>query len=132
MSERETTPDFSSERIALPAVLNRNERLTRAALVLKLRRLIGKIPFADDLAAAYYCAIDPFTPLHVRAVLFAAAAYFVMPADMIPDFIAGLGFTDDATVLTTAVTLVGAHIKERHRVLARDLLLKPEPQPEPA
>ena len=40
--------------------------------------------------------------LKAKAVLFAAAAYFVMPVDMLPDVIAGLGFTDDATVLATA------------------------------
>jgi uncharacterized membrane protein YkvA (DUF1232 family) len=54
-------------------------------------------------------------------------AYFVMPVDMLPDVIAGLCFTDDATVLATALGVVGAHVKERHRAMARRLLRLPEP-----
>ena len=34
----------------------------------------------------------------MKIIFVAAMAYFIMPADMIPDFIIGLGFTDDATV----------------------------------
>ena len=32
----------------------------------KLKRLGGRIPFAEDLVAAYYCATDPKTPNRVR------------------------------------------------------------------
>ena len=96
-------------------------------LIPKMLRLAGQLPFADDLASAYYCARDPLTPTKAKAVLFAAAAYFVMPADMLPDVIVGLGFTDDAAVLATALGVVGSHVKERHRVMARRLLRLPEP-----
>ena len=34
---------------------------------------------------------------------------------MIPDFIAGLGFTDDATVLVTAIGMISSHLKQDHR-----------------
>lgn len=85
----------------------------------------GKIPFSEELAAAYYCAVDDRTPRRVKGVLFAALAYFVMPADVIPDFIAALGFTDDATVLATAMGMVGAHIKPEHMDEARKLLRRP-------
>lgn len=110
----------------LPKSIERNERLSRG-LAPKLLRVAGKIPFADDLAAAWYAARDPLTPMKAKAVLFAAAAYFVMPVDLVPDFIAGLGFTDDATVLATALGVVGMHVKERHRAAARKLLRMPEP-----
>jgi len=93
----------------------------------KVKRTAGKVPFVDDAVSAYYCAIDAKTPLRVRGVLLAALAYFVMPADMIPDFIAGLGFTDDASVMLAAITAVGGHVKERHRDKARDFLEKPAP-----
>jgi uncharacterized membrane protein YkvA (DUF1232 family) len=110
----------------LPKSIQRNERTARG-LIPKLLRFAGQIPFADDLAAAYFAARDPLTPRKAKAVLFAAAAYFVMPVDMLPDVIAGLGFTDDATVLATALGVVGAHVKERHRAMARKLLRLPEP-----
>ncbi|MBU3921262.1 MAG: DUF1232 domain-containing protein [Alphaproteobacteria bacterium] len=117
--------------VYLPKSIQRNERTARG-VVPKLLRFAGKIPFADDLASAYFCARDPLTPAKAKAVLFAAAAYFVMPVDMLPDVIAGLGFTDDATVLATALSVVGMHVKDRHRAMARRVLRLPEPVKDPA
>jgi uncharacterized membrane protein YkvA (DUF1232 family) len=88
----------------------------------KLRRILGEIPFAEDLVAGYYCAMDRNTPAYVRGVLLGAVAYFVLPADMIPDFLAGLGFTDDASVLAAALAAVGGHIQPHHRSQARSRL----------
>lgn len=112
--------------IYLPKTIQRNERMARG-LVPKLLRVAGKLPFADDLAAAYFAARDPLTPVKAKAVLFGAAAYFVLPADLVPDVIVGLGFTDDATVLATALSVVGMHVKDRHRAMARKVLKLPEP-----
>jgi uncharacterized membrane protein YkvA (DUF1232 family) len=117
-------------RHALPAIVTRNERLVRDGFWRKLRRFAGRIPFAEDLAAAYFCAVDTRTPLRVRAVLLAALAYFILPADLIPDWLVGLGFTDDASVLTIAMGLVAGHVKERHRSRAREALLRPVPPPD--
>ena len=88
----------------------------------KVRRTLGRVPFTDRAIAAYYAAIDPATPGHVKAVLMAALAYFVMPADMIPDVLAGLGFTDDAAVLMMAVKMLAPHIKSSHVEHARAFL----------
>ena len=115
------------ERALLPLVVERNARTTRTKLIPKLLKVAGRIPFAEDLASALYCAQDPSTPTRVKGVLFAALAYFVVPTDVLPDVIAGLGFTDDATVLATALGVVGAHIRPRHRRAARRLLQLPEP-----
>ncbi|HVU20194.1 MAG TPA: YkvA family protein [Rhizomicrobium sp.] len=111
----------------LPAVIARNERTVREGFWQKLMRVAGHVPFADDAAAAYFCATDPATPSKVKGILLAALAYFVMPFDVIPDFIAGLGFTDDAAVLAMAVGLVARHITPQHRARARAALgLPPE------
>ena len=90
----------------------------------KLRRVLARIPFAEDLVAAYYCAVDSETPAYVRAVLFGAVAYFILPVDMVPDFLAGLGFTDDASVLAAAVAAVGRHMQPKHRTLAKGALAR--------
>ena len=65
----------------------------------KVGRVAARVPFVEDLLAAYFCAIDRNTPTYVRGVLLGAVAYFVLPADMIPDLLAPLGFTDDASVI---------------------------------
>ena len=99
-----------------------NRKRVENGLWPKVRRLLGRVPFLDEALAAYYCARDPATPTRAKAVLLAALAYFVLPADLIPDMVAGLGFTDDATVLLTTLQLFGAHIKEGHRTEARAAL----------
>ncbi len=114
--------DFNAHQ--LPSVIHTNERIVRASFLAKARRVAGFIPFSEDLVASYYCAVDPKTPMRVRGVLLAALAYFVLPLDMIPDFIAGFGFTDDATVIATAVGIVSGHIKTRHRDEASVFLFK--------
>lgn len=110
----------------LPSVLARNERTVRDGFWRKLRRVIGSLPFAEDLVAAYFCAIDPSTPLPARAALVAALAYFVVPIDLIPDFIAGFGFSDDAAALTAAIGIAGTYMRAEHRAAARRVLLRAE------
>ena len=113
-------PDLAKAQ--LPAVLARNTRKVEQSFWRKLLKVAGRIPFAEDAAAAYFCAADPVTPSSVKGVLIAALAYFVTPVDLIPDFIAGIGFTDDAAVLAMALSLVAGHIKPRHRERARAAL----------
>jgi len=121
---------MDQEAARLPAVIARNERIVRDGLWKKLLKLAGKVPFADDAAAAYFCATDPGTPTRVKGILLAALAYFVLPFDTIPDFVAGLGFTDDAAVLATALSLVARHVTPEHRARARAALhLPPEHAP---
>ncbi|MHA1570985.1 MAG: YkvA family protein [Alphaproteobacteria bacterium] len=96
----------------------------------KLARVVGKVPFAEELGAGWYCARDPATPPRVKAVLLGAVAYFLMPADLIPDIVALVGFTDDATVLAAAMTVAAPHIRDRHRQAARQALGISQPERE--
>ncbi len=110
------------ERTALPAVIERNRRTVEQGFWKKLLKVAGRVPFADDLAAAYFCAVDPATPVRVKGVLLAALAYFVIPTDVIPDFVVGLGYTDDAAVLAAAISMVSRHMTPQHRERARAAL----------
>ncbi len=85
----------------------------------KLKQVVAKLPFAEDLLAAYYCAFDKETPRHVQAALLGAIAYFILPFDFIPDMLPVLGFTDDAAILATAIRMVAGHITPEHRAAAR-------------
>jgi uncharacterized membrane protein YkvA (DUF1232 family) len=88
----------------------------------KLKRVAAKLPFVEDLLAAYYCAFDRQTPRHVQAALLGALAYFILPFDFRPDLMPVLGFTDDAAVLATALRMVASNIKPEHRDAARAAL----------
>jgi uncharacterized membrane protein YkvA (DUF1232 family) len=97
-------------------------RRVRRRFIATFRRAMRYIPFSDEVVAAYFCALDPATPHRVRGTLLAALAYFVLPTDMIPDFIAGIGFGDDATVLLATITMVRSHISPVHREAARQFI----------
>lgn len=93
---------------------SRREQTVRAGFWPKLRKVAGRVPFARDALAAWYCATDRQTPTRVKGVLFAALAYFVVPADAIPDIFAVIGFSDDLAVLTAAFAMIRGHIRDRH------------------
>ncbi len=97
---------------------NSGERFDRLRFWRKLRVVAAQLSFLDDLLAAYYCALDRDTPLHVKAALVGALAYFVLPFDAIPDMLPVLGFSDDAAVLAAAVRLFAGHIRPAHREAA--------------
>ena len=111
-------PSFEDDAAA-QAQYDRDRASVAGSLLPKLKRVLKHVPFAEDLLAAYYAALDRRTPFHVRATLLGALAYFVLPFDLIPDMIVGLGYTDDAAVLYAALRLVAGAINDRHREAAR-------------
>lgn len=102
----------------------RQENRVRRDFWPKIKANLARLPFADELVAAYYCATDSATPLKVRATLFGALAYFILPFDAVPDFLLGLGFTDDMAVIAAAIALVRTHVTQTHRDRARHTLAK--------
>lgn len=87
-----------------------------------LRRVAGRLPFAEDVAAAYFCVRDARTPRLVKLTLMAALAYFVLPTDAVADFLPIIGFADDAAVLTAAMASVRKAVKPEHYERARAAL----------
>jgi uncharacterized membrane protein YkvA (DUF1232 family) len=84
-----------------------------------LRRFIRHIPLIDRTLAAYYCARDPASPVYARVAVFFGIAYFIMPFDLIPDFIPFVAHLDDAAVMLLAIRLVHHRITPIHRERAR-------------
>lgn len=99
--------------------LAKDRETLRRRFWIKLKQVVVRLPFAEDLLAAYYCAFDKQTPNHVQAALLGAIAYFILPFDFIADILPVLGFTDDAAILATAIRLVATHITPEHRAAAR-------------
>jgi uncharacterized membrane protein YkvA (DUF1232 family) len=90
-----------------------------------VKRALRSIPFIDEVVAAYFAMLDPATPTSARLTLIAALAYFVSPFDIVPDFLLGIGFLDDATVLMAALAAVRGSIRDEHREAARRALADP-------
>jgi uncharacterized membrane protein YkvA (DUF1232 family) len=113
------------------AAFSREQSRVRREFWPKFRRFAARVPFAEDLVAAYFCAFDRNTPRRVQVALIGALAYFVLPFDFIPDMLPLIGFTDDAAVLATAIRLVSAHIGPQHREAARSVVARAAARPGP-
>lgn len=85
----------------------------------KLSETSEKITFATQATAMYYALRDPKTSLKVKALIGAALAYFIMPFDVVPDWIVGIGFTDDLAVVLMVLRQLAGSITEEHYELAR-------------
>ena len=108
----------------VPSVVRVNEQRVARGFWPKIRRVASRVPFAPQALAVWFCARDDATPIAAKGMMFAALAYFVLPTDAVPDFIAGLGYTDDAAVFAAMLAIVGRHLKPRHREAAREALAR--------
>lgn len=111
-------------RALVPSVVKLNEQRVARGFWPKIRKVAAKVPFATEALSVWYCARDEETPTAAKGMMLAALAYFVLPTDVVPDFIAGLGYTDDAAVFATLMTLVGRNLKPRHREAAKRSILR--------
>jgi uncharacterized membrane protein YkvA (DUF1232 family) len=102
----------------VPSVQRVNEVRVKTGFWPKIGRVAARIPFADQAVSVYYAARDPETPMAAKGIMLGALAYFIMPIDAIPDVLAGIGFTDDAAVITAVIATLGANVRKKHRELA--------------
>ncbi|WAP71263.1 YkvA family protein [Jiella pelagia] len=109
-------------RIGSQEEFGNREKRVRSSFFGTVRRAMRHIPFMEDVVASYYCAIDPETPSATRGILIAALAYFVLPIDIVPDMLLGIGFTDDIAVLLTAFNAVRGNVRPEHYRRAREVL----------
>jgi uncharacterized membrane protein YkvA (DUF1232 family) len=76
----------------------------------------------------YYTLQDGDVPLKTKAYIIGALGYFILPLDMIPDFIAGLGYTDDIAVITLLLkhlrTNITPQIEEKTDMKIKEFLNK--------
>lgn len=59
-----------------------------------------------DSMTVYFVARDTRTPVIVKILAFAVAAYAISPIDLIPDFIPVLGYLDDVILLPLGILLI--------------------------
>jgi uncharacterized membrane protein YkvA (DUF1232 family) len=113
---------FTPDEMAAIRKSLRDEARFGSEFIGRLKRVAKRIPFAEDLLAAFVCARDPSTPRRVKLTLLAALGYFVLPIDALPDVMPLLGFTDDAAVIAAALAAVAGSITPQHRQKAKEML----------
>ncbi|MEO5913191.1 MAG: YkvA family protein [Luteolibacter sp.] len=83
----------------------------------------------------FYCLQDRDTPTWAKGVIVGALGYLVLPTDLIPDIIPGIGYGDDWGALVAALGTVAAYIKDEHKSKAlaqvERLFGSPNPAPPP-
>ena len=87
----------------------------------KIRKNIAKIGVKVIYQALllYYVAQSPNCPAKIKAGIIGALGYLISPLDLIPDFMPGIGFADDAAAIAAAVALAQVYINDEIRAQAR-------------
>jgi uncharacterized membrane protein YkvA (DUF1232 family) len=91
----------------------------------KLRRFAkraGRV-VVERALRLYYASLDPRTPRWAKRAIYAALAYFILPFDVVPDFIPGIGFTDDAGTLLFTLLAVSAYVHPEIKLRARQKMI---------
>lgn len=68
----------------------------------------GKVIYCALLL--YYVLISPSVPSNEKLLIIGALGYFILPIDLIPDFIPVAGYTDDLAALIACYNKVKANI----------------------
>ena len=71
----------------------------------------------------FYTLADPATPARYKAVIAGALGYFILPLDLLPDFLPFAGLADDWAALIAAVSYVISAITQQSKDRARLKLL---------
>ncbi len=67
----------------------------------------------------FYVLQKPDVPKRVKIIVIGALAYFIAPIDAIPDFVAGVGYTDDLGALMAALLQASLYVNDDVKDKAR-------------
>ena len=95
-----------------------NEKYAKAYSEIKLFEKLKRFAKKAGIKVVYYALLLFFTlqqtntPLLAKSIIIGALGYFILPLDLIPDFIPIAGFSDDLTALVSAVVAVALYVDE--------------------
>ena len=70
----------------------------------------------------YYVLMSDKTPTKYKAMIIGALGYFIVPLDMIPDFVPAVGYTDDVAAIAGAILAVAKCISPEIETQAKTKL----------
>ena len=98
------------------------ESVDEGRFIARARKFAGRLPFVRSAVAMWVALKDGETPIWAKGMIVAAVAYFMLPIDVVPDFLAGIGFTDDAAVILTTLKTISGAVKPKHFERADEIL----------
>jgi uncharacterized membrane protein YkvA (DUF1232 family) len=87
--------------------------------VFQVIKQVGK-ELIEKALMLYFAAQQPDTPKWAKTVIYGALAYFILPADALPDFIPTGGYVDDLGALAAAIATVAIYITPEVKKQAKD------------
>lgn len=127
-SPRVNPREIPKDQALIPVATPLDEQRVEEGFWPKVRKFAGQVPFLPDALALWWCAKDPETPTAAKGMMWAALAYFVLPTDVLPDVLVGIGFTDDAAVIAAVVSVAAKHLKPKHKAAA-EAFIRGEAEP---
>lgn len=68
-----------------------------------------------NVLTLYHSLRDEDTPKWAKTIIIGALGYFILPLDVVPDFVPIAGFTDDIAAVLVALAAVALYVKEEHK-----------------
>ena len=105
-----------------------DEKYTNAYSRTKLFEKIKKHAKAAGIKVVYFALIlfytlqKSTTPMLAKSVIIGALSYFIIPVDLIPDFIPIIGFSDDLTAFLSAFVAIALYVDEDTKTKAKERL----------
>lgn len=68
----------------------------------------------EQILFLYYLITDEDSPIKPcqKALIMGVLGYFILPVDIIPDFIVGLGYADDAAIIYKLFSIISDELKK--------------------
>jgi uncharacterized membrane protein YkvA (DUF1232 family) len=89
----------------------------------KVFKLAGR-GVIEKIMLLYVLFIDPDIPKNIKLIIFSGLTYFILPFDAIPDFLVGIGYTDDLSVALGIIYMLSKYITDEHKSKSRELTNK--------
>ena len=116
-----THDEIKAEEIENLDIEKYEDKYSEEGLWEKIRKNIAKIGVKVIYQALllFYVVQSPNCPAKIKAGIIGALGYLISPLDLIPDFMPGIGFADDAAAIAAAVALAQVYINDEIRAQAR-------------
>lgn len=70
----------------------------------------------------YYAMYDEEVPIKDKVIVIGALGYFILPVDLIPDVLIGVGYTDDIGAMVLALKSIWTNVTPNTKAKARNRL----------
>ena len=82
----------------------------------KIKKINGDYPLLDQVKKMYRYFIDPNTSKSKKAIIGAGLLYFIMPFDVVTDFLPGFGYLDDGVAIAYVFSLLEKELKDYEKI----------------